>query len=82
MQRRFPGFLPGAAMGYDRLSAVLDQQLGLRARPARGAALCEGRLATVRDAFDPYARAVYNHCFRRVADWSAAEGRTACRGDR
>ena len=36
----FPGFLPGAAIGHDRLSAVLNQQLGLRVRPARTAALC------------------------------------------
>lgn len=27
--------------------------------------------------FDRHARAVYNHCFRRVADWSAAEDLTS-----
>lgn len=27
--------------------------------------------------FDRHARAVYNHCFRRIADWSAAEDLTS-----
>ena len=36
----FPGARPGLAISRDRLSELLNPQLGLRVRPARNAALC------------------------------------------
>ncbi|WP_164903692.1 RNA polymerase sigma factor [Nonomuraea polychroma] len=37
----------------------------------------EGNSEALAALFDKYARDVYNHCFRRTADWSAAEDLTS-----
>ncbi|MEV4554969.1 RNA polymerase sigma factor [Nonomuraea wenchangensis] len=49
----------------------MSTDLELWSRAAGGSGEAFGAL------FDKYARDVYNHCFRRTADWSAAEDLTS-----
>ncbi|MEV4287251.1 RNA polymerase sigma factor [Nonomuraea bangladeshensis] len=49
----------------------MSTDLELWSRAAEGSGEAFGAL------FDRYARDVYNHCFRRTADWSAAEDLTS-----
>ena len=60
-----------ALRGHERIEVRVPTDLQLWQRA------CDGDTAAFGMLFDRHARAIYNYCFRRTADWSAAEDLTS-----
>jgi RNA polymerase sigma-70 factor (ECF subfamily) len=56
---------PNAVVGHDRVHVENDDLLWWSAR--------NGEADAFTTLFERHAKAIYNYCFRRVGDWSAAE---------